>query len=549
MKKKSAKKKKPAEPWWKTGVIYQIYVRSFNDSNGDGIGDLPGITAKLDYLNDGTPDSLGVDAIWLTPFYQSPNRDFGYDVSDYRSVHPEHGTMEDFDHLLEEAHKRGIRVILDFVPNHTSDEHPWFVEARKSKDSPKRDWFVWQDPKPGGKPPNSWQAAPGGSGWELDERTGQYFYHAFFDFQPDLNWRNPEVAEAVLGDMDFWLNKGVDGFRLDLINYLLEDEQFRDNARSLAGWYMGRFQDSKYTRDLPETHQVLTKFRKLLDKYRDRMMVGEVISFPWEDSAAPSYSNDRELHLAFNMEFLAVTRFSPKSFSRVVDNFERRLPADGWPAYVLSNHDMPRHMGRFGGKLIYGYRKQAFARARVCAALLLLLRGTPFLFYGEEIGLSNRWFGKEHIKDPMGKKFWPLYQGRDASRTPMLWESGEGAGFTTSQPWLPLDPDADRLNARTAGEDPRSLLNLYRSLIWLRKQTPALCLGDYQPQTDLDPRIYGFKRVLKDQSVIVLLNFSSAPAPVSGLTGRRILFSDAERKHDPGADFALAPFEILLLEE
>jgi len=266
-------------PWWKQGVIYQIYVRSFADSNGDGIGDLAGITAHLDYLKSAAPESLGVEAIWLTPFYKGPDRDFGYDVSDYRSVSPLYGTMEDFDRLLSEAHKRGIKVIIDFVPNHTSDQHPWFVESSASRNNPKRNWYIWRDGR-GGGPPNNWRAASGGPAWRLDPKSGQYFYHAFFDFQPDLNWRNPEVKAAVMGDMRFWLEKGIDGFRLDLINYLLEDKDFRDNNFTAAGWYMGCFQDSQHTRDLPETHRVIAEFRRMLDEFPERMMVGEIVSFP-----------------------------------------------------------------------------------------------------------------------------------------------------------------------------------------------------------------------------------------------------------------------------
>jgi len=536
------------DAWWKTGVIYQIYVRSFADSNGDGIGDLPGITAHLDYLNDGTPESLGVDALWLTPYYASPNRDFGYDVSDYRQVHPEHGTMADFDKLLEEAHRRGIRIINDFVPNHTSEEHPWFVESRASRDNPKRDWFIWRDGR-GAKPPNNWTAAPGGRAWRYDERTGQYFYHAFFDFQPDLNWRNPEVQAAVLADMRFWLDKGVDGFRLDLINYLLEDAQFRDNPADWSGWYMGRFQDTTRTRDLPETHTLLRDFRRLLDEYQDRMMVGEVVSYPWQQSPAALYTKSEELHLAFNMEFLAVTRFRGASFRRVVDAFENRCPADGWPAYVLSNHDVPRHLGRLAGYGIYGHRKYAMARGKICAALLLTLRGTPFLYCGEELGMTNRWWPRKQVQDPLGKKAWPIYQGRDASRTPMLWTPGPGAGFTTGEPWLAIDPQADRLCVETARREPTSLFNFYRRLIWLRRQTPALQVGEYQAVGEPRPDCYLFRRTTTDSSVLVALNFTDGFLGVSEKMEGKVLLSSADRPASMKGQAVLAPYEVLLIEE
>ncbi|NLH51078.1 MAG: alpha-glucosidase [Myxococcales bacterium] len=537
-----------ATPWWKSGIIYQIYVRSFADGNGDGIGDLPGIIEHLDYLNDGTPNSLGVDAIWLTPFYQSPDRDFGYDVADYRSVHPQHGTLADFDHLLAEAHRRGIKIILDFVPNHTSDEHPWFRESRSSRDNPKRDWYIWADGKNGG-PPNNWAAAPGGPAWKYDPPTGQWFYHAFFDFQPDLNWRNPAVRQAVLDDIRFWLDRGVDGFRLDLINYLLEDEQLRDNHFSLAGWYMGKTQDVAQTRDLPETHEVLKEFRKLLDEYPDRMMVGEIVSFPWEDSQAATYTNDRELHLAFNMEFLAVARFRADSFRRVVEKFEGRCPADGWPAYVLSNHDVPRHIGRLGGYAIYGHRPYAMDRGKLCAALLLTLRGTPFLYYGEEIGMTNRWFPRRLIRDPMGKKVWPLYQGRDSSRTPMLWKGGPGAGFTTGEPWLPLDPEAELLCVQNAAKVPRSLLNFYKRLSWLRKQKPALQHGSFEALGLPDPHVFAFRRRAGKQAITVLLNFADrekiSPVAVNGA----VLVSTFERPEKISGHVKLIPYEVLMIEE
>ena len=532
--------------WWKTGVIYQIYVRSFADSDGDGIGDLAGITSRLDYLNDGTPDSLGVDAIWLTPFYESPDADFGYDVSDYRTVDPKHGTLGDFDTLVSEAHKRGIRVILDFVPNHTSDRHSWFVESRASRESPKRDWYIWRDGK-GDGPPNNWRAVPGGRAWTKDERTGQYYYHAFFECQPDLNFRNPEVCAAIEGDMRFWLDRGADGFRLDLINHLVEDERLRDDPRSLAGWYMGKFHAPKYTRDRPETHDVLAGFRRMIDEYDDRMMVGEIVSYPWEPSPAAGYTNPSQLHLAFNMEFLAVARFKADAFRAVVDRFEGRCPDGGWPAYVLSNHDVPRHLGRLGGYAIYNARPHAVPRAKVAAAMLLTLRGTPFLYYGEELGMTNRWWPKAEVQDPLGRVVWPLYQGRDASRTPMLWEPGSGAGFTTGTPWLRIDPEADRLNVRTASADPNSLLSFYRKLLWLRRQTPALQTGTYEPLPGTEAGAYCFRRTLGDRSCLVALNFTPKEVSLRGTGGGRVLVGTGTGADRP-SDFALRPYEALVLE-
>ena len=535
-------------PWWKSGVIYQIYVRSFADTNGDGIGDLAGITSRLDYLNDGTPDSLGVDAIWLTPFYSSPDVDFGYDVADYRTVDPKHGTLDDFDTLVAEAHNRGIRVILDFVPNHTSDQHPWFLESRSGRDNPKRDWYIWRDGVKDG-PPNNWRAVPGGRAWERDPLTGQYYYHAFFACQPDLNFRNADVRDAVLDDMRFWLDRGADGFRLDLINYLFEDEQLRNDPFSLRGWSMGKFLRHEHTRDLPETHETLAAFRRMIDEYHDRMMVGEIVSYPWEASPAADYTNARELNLAFNMELLAVARFRAGAFRAVVDKFERRCPDDGWPAYVLSNHDIPRHLGRLGGYAIYNARPHAVPRSKVAAAMLLTLRGTPFLYYGEELGMTNRWWPRSQVKDPIGKLVWPIYQGRDACRTPMLWEPGPGGGFTTGTPWLPVDPEADRLNVKTASADPDSLLTFYKRLLWLRRTVPALQTGAYEPIDTPGGEVFAYRRTGGDRSILVALNFTPRPTSLAGTGGGRVLLSSRGERPDPAGVVSLAPYEVLILEE
>ncbi len=533
--------------WWRDGVIYQIYPRSFADSNGDGIGDLPGIISKLDYLNDGTPNSLGVDAIWLTPFYPSPNVDFGYDVSDYCAVHPEHGTLDDFDRLLAEAHRRGIRVIIDLVANHTSDQHPWFRESRASRNNPKRDWYIWRDGK-NNLAPNNWEAASGGSAWQFDPPSQQFFYHAFFDCQPDLNWRNREVRRAMLEVMRFWLDRGVDGFRADLINYLIEDDQLRDNPRSLKGWWMGHFQRPEFNRDRPETHEAVREIRALLDQYDDRMIVGETMSFPWEESQAHTFVNRRELHLGFNMEFY-VFRFRAAAFRAVVDRYERQASADGWPAWTLSNHDIPRHVGRYGGKyLIYGEGRQAEARARVAAALMLTLRGTPFLYYGEELGLPNRWLPRRWMRDPIGKEKWPFYS-RDCWRMPMPWTPGPGAGFTTGDPWLPLDPAADRLNVQTAGARADSLLAFYRRLIALRKTLPALQIGAYEPLGEPHPRVYVYRRATDEQSLVVALNFAGREAPLAPALSGRVLFGTEPRGESVGGLSRLAPYEVLILEQ
>ncbi len=535
-------------PWWKTAVFYQIYVRSFADSNGDGVGDLPGLIDKLDYLNDGGPNSLGVDCLWLTPFYESPNVDFGYDITNHCSVHPEHGSLADFDRLIEEAHRRGIRVIVDYVVTATSDQHPWFRDSRAGRDHPKRDWFIWRDGK-NGNPPNNWRAVSGGPGWKFDPATGQYFYHPFFDCQPGLNWRQPDLRRAMLDVMRFWLDRRADGFRVDLLNHLIVDDQLRDNPRSWKGWYAGRLQAPRWTRDQPESHEAVAAMRLLLDEYPEKMMVGETSSFPWEVSQAHTFVNARELNLAFNMEFFAY-RFRAQGFREVVDRYERVAAADGCPAWTLSNHDIPRHFGRYGGKwAIYGERADAVARARVCAAMLLTVRGAPFLYYGEELGMTNRWLPRRWMKDPIGKKSWPLFS-RDCWRTPMLWTPGRGAGFTTGDPWLPIDRDAGRLNAQTAGARADSLLNFYRRLIWLRKGLPALQIGAYEPRSerDADPAVFAFRRRTANQSLLVALNFADRAIELPGARGK-LRFSSEPRRADAGARLTLAPYETLILEE
>lgn len=530
-----------ASPWWKHGVIYQIYVRSFADSNGDGVGDLRGIEAHLDYLA-GSHDSLGVDAIWLTPFYRTPDRDFGYDVSDFRDVDPRFGNLEDFDSLLEAAHARGIRVILDFVPNHTSDQHPWFRASRESRDNPYRDWYIWREGR-GRRPPNRWRAVPGGSAWSWDEQTRQYFYHAFLDFQPDLNWRNPEVRKAIMGDMAFWLDRGVDGFRLDLVNHLIEDDALRDNPR----WWAGPFQESRHTRNHPETHAAIAELRALTDRYADRMMVGEIVSMPWERSPAHEYTHDRELHTAFDLSLPAQIRFSASVWARIIDAFERDT-GSGWPAYTLSNHDVPRHMGRLGGHLFYGYGRHAWARARVAAAFLLTVRGTPFLYYGEELGMTNRWWPRREICDPMGRPWWPLYQGRDAARTPMLWNGNPGAGFSSAKPWLPVDPDAEALNVEAARAHPGSLWNFYRAILALRRATPPLHSGSYERLEGTPRAVFAFRRQHQDQEVWVALNFSGRPRTIEPVSPGRRLLSTAAGKNSIGRRVELEPHGVLVVE-
>ena len=472
----------PGESWWREGVFYQVYPRSYQDSNGDGVGDLRGITARLGHLNDGTPDSLGVGAVWLSPFYRSPMADFGYDVADYCDVDPRFGTMRDFDELLGQAHERGIRVIIDLVPNHTSDQHPWFVESRSSRDSAKRDWYVWSDPKPDGSPPNNWRSVfeRVGPAWTLDPATRQYYLHLFLPEQPDLNWWNHEVRDGIDEVMRFWLDRGVDGFRIDVASALLHDPGLREEAPTKAG-------RRRWPRSwgLREVHEIHRHWRRLLDSYGDRMAVGEVTNDPAR-GLVRYYGSGDELHLSFYFHFMQQP-WRAAAFARAVREFEAARPAGTSPNYTLSKHDRSRHTSRYG-----------LARAPLAAMMLLTLRGTPFLYYGEEIGMTDVPIPPERVVD---------VDGRDPERTPMQWEPGVGAGFTTGEPWLPLAADADRVNAAVQRADPASIFSLYRRLVWYRNGSPALRRGEYRALRS--PRhVLAFLRTAPEETLLVALNFA-----------------------------------------
>lgn len=535
-------------PWWQKSVIYQIAVRSFADSNGDGEGDLRGIIERLDYLNDGTSDSLGVDAIWLTPVNASPMADFGYDVSDYLSINPAFGTMDEFDELLAECHRRGIRVIMDMVLNHTSAEHPWFTESRSSRDNPKRDWYIWRDGRKPGKPPNRWRAVVEGSAWVLDESTGQYYYHAFLPEQPDLNWRNPEVREALFDACRFWLDKGVDGFRLDLINFLYEDEELRDNPRKF-GLRTYEWQKHVHDRSLPESMEAARELRRLTDAYEERMMMGEVYTDTPEESVGFLGDGTDALHLSFYLDF-ATRKWSPFRFRNSVDRLERMMPENGWPCYYLSNHDLVRHYTRLGSS---GYED---GRAKVAAAMLLTLRGTPILYYGEEIGMPQSRVRKKDLDDPIGKKWWPIPVGRDGSRTPMQWSDSDHAGFTAAEPWLRVDPSYTATNVERQQGDPCSLLSWYRRLTRVRKEKPALQSGDYVPVDRVPGDIFAYIRRLDDERIAVILNFSSLRTAVRKFPdvlggGRwRVLLSTHGREGEElkGKNIEIEPDQVLILE-
>lgn len=488
-------------PWWASGVIYQVSVGSFRDADGDGMGDLRGLIQKLEYINDGTPGSLGANAIWLNPVCGTPFVDFGYDVSDYYSIDPRFGSMEDFDELLGKCHRRGIKLIMDMVLNHTSQDHPWFAQSRSSRDNPKRDWYIWRDGRAPGKPPNRWKAVVEGSAWVLDEPTMQWYYHAFLPEQPDLNWRNPEVREAMFEAFRFWLEKGVDGYRLDLINYLYEDEELRNNPHKL-GVRMYEWQKHLYDRSLPESVEATKLLRRIMDGYPDRMMMGEVYTDTPEEAAAYVGDGTNALHLSFYLDF-ATRKWSADGFRRSVDRLERLLPARAWPCYYFSNHDLVRHITRFGGD------RDAVARAKVAAAMILTLRGTPILYYGEEIGMPNSKVRRADMVDPVGKKWWPIPVGRDGARTPMQWSGERYAGFSSAEPWLPVDPSYTSTNVERQETDPASLLNWYRRLTWARRQEPALQAGSYRTIDRVPDGVFAYLREMDESRVAVFLNFTS----------------------------------------
>ncbi len=552
--------------WWKDGVVYQIYPRSFMDADGDGIGDLKGVISRLDYLNDGTPGSLGVDAIWFSPFYPSPMFDFGYDISDYKNIDPSYGTMADFDTLLTEAHKRGIKIILDFVPNHTSHLHPWFVESRGSRANPKRDWFIWSPPsrpvkKPytgGNKPPrryrpNNWQSIFGGPAWEWDEKTQEYYYHHWLIEQTDVNWRNPELREAIYDQMKFWLDKGVDGFRLDVINFIFKDKGLRSNPYCI-GRRPYEMQRHLYDKDLlPENLEVVREMRRLVDSYGDRMLVGEVAN---DDPTLPAryYGDGRDgLNLSFYFHF-ANQSFCADAFRAAVSSWETALPKGAWPVYFLSNHDRLRHIGR------YGTRDEArtLGRAQVAAMLLLTVRGTPFLYYGEEIGMGNLPIRKKDLHDPVGIRYWPIPVGRDPERTPMQWDGSTSAGFSSAaSTWLPVNPDYRTRNVAAQAGDPASLFSFYRKIIWKRKDNAALVRGSIEILRDTPREILAYVREYGDDRCLVVLNFSHRPVEFSpkgagGTNGDatrwRVLVSNRRDEADrlPSAAWNIKPLEATL---
>jgi alpha-glucosidase len=528
--------------WWQSGVIYQVYPRSFQDTNGDGIGDLAGIGRRLDYLVD-----LGIDAVWISPIFPSPMVDFGYDVSDYSGVHPMFGTMADFDALLAAAHARGLRLLLDFVPNHSSNQHPWFLESRSSRTSPKRDWYIWRDPAPGADgswaPPNNWISDFGGSAWEWDAATGQYYYHAMLVEQPDLNWRNPDLKRAMLDAMRFWLDKGVDGFRVDILWHMIKAADFPDNPAN-PDWRPGMADMHKvlqlHSTDQPEVFVIAEEMRALADSYgakgRERVLVGEIY-LPIERLMAYYGKAGEGVHLPFNFQLIDAP-WDARSLYRMIADYEAALPPDGWPNWVLGNHDRPRVAAKLGE-----------AQARVAAMLLMTLRGTPTLYYGDELGIGRVDIPPGKVQDPRELREPGLGFGRDPVRTPMPWDASAHAGFTSGEPWLPLNPDWATRNVAAETQDAGSMLTLHRELLRLRRAHKALAIGAID-LIEAEGDVLAYERVHEGERVFVALNLGAeeqiAPMPLGAF---RLLLSTRHSRFrgNDGEGLTLAPNEGLIL--
>ena len=533
--------------WWEEGIVYQIYPRSFQDTTGNGVGDLQGIIDRLDYLNDGTPQSLGVDAIWISPFYPSPMVDFGYDVADYTDVHPLFGDLETFDRLVEAVHARGMKLIVDYVPNHTSDEHPWFVESRSSRDNPKSDWYIWRDAPDDGGLPNNWGTMFGGAAWTWDETREQYYFHQFHPRQPDLNWRNPAVREAMHDVLRFWMERGVDGFRMDVVYVIwkhpdMPDQPFIEESPGRGKNDIFGRQKQIYAFNYDGIHDVMKEIRGVLDEY-GAIGIAE-LWLPMEERMLYYGQNSDEFHLPFNFDLIERIDFggdnpwTAENVRRLVENYEEQVPADGWPNYVLGNHDVPRLSNRVGE-----------AQTRVAAMLLLTLRGTPTLYMGDEIGMTNGEITEEDMQDPQGF-IMGVETSRDVARTPMQWNASKYAGFSEVEPWLPVHSNRDRHNVASQMAQPTSLLALYRRLIWARKKSPALSGGDYE-SLDSPAGTYVYKRWHDDEVKLVALNFTDEPKQVSLSTGGEVVLDTHLQRvgETVGETLSLAPNEGVIIAQ
>lgn len=531
-----------AQSWFRNAILYQIYPRSFYDTDGDGVGDIQGIIRKLSYLK-GDTDSLGVDVIWLSPIYPSPMADFGYDVSDYCNIHPLFGDLDDFKELIEKAHLRGIRVFIDFIPNHTSEEHPWFIESKQSKNNPRRDWYVWRDPKPEGGPPNNWLSVFGGSAWEFDESSGQYYLHSFLKEQPDVNWDNAGLRNAMKQALKYWLEFGVDGFRMDAVYWLSKDPAFRNDpvnpeAENIEDPYYKLIH--KYSRKGPKLTEYMNEIADVLHSYPDKFMVVEA-STELPDTTS-SYLKlyehiDPSISAPFNFTGLN-TVWKASVFKEFIDAFQGSMRPDYIPVYCMSNHDKPRIVARLGK-----------GAARTAAVMQLTLPGMPVIYYGDEIGMDGVEIPPEAVQDPFGKQVPGM--GRDPSRTPFQWNASENAGFTTGSPWLPIQSEYIRRNVESEIRDPESFLSLYRNLIALRKRYSSLQHGSYHP-IELSGEVFMYIREYEREKILVALNFSDEKTEIKSkdLSGK-VIFSSLKGA-DERADGRLSvrPHEgvLILLE-
>jgi alpha-glucosidase len=516
--------------WWDGAVIYHCYPRSFADTTGDGIGDLEGITRHLDHLA-GSEHALGVDAIWLSPVYPHGGVDGGYDIIDHAAIAPEFGSLLDLDRLVAAAHRRKLRVLMDLVVGHVSDQHPWFREAQTSRTAERRDWFIWADPRPGGEVPNNWVAVFGGPAWTFDPATGQYYHHTYYPEQPDLNWRNPEVQAAVADILRFWLDRGVDGFRVDAAQNLIKDAALRDNPPSRRREM--RFREDpgglsrRWNSHLPGARRVLQGFRRVVDEYPDRFLLGEIYAPPRRLATYLAAGEAAGLHASLDME-LGMSDWSVREFRDAIARAERHLQPPRYPTWNLSNHDVPRHPSRWGPD-----------RSRLAALVLLSLRGSICLYYGEEIGMTDH----PAVPTPVQDRW-----GRDPERTPMQWTADPLGGFTTGAPWLPLN-DPERTNVAAQRADSGSLLALYRALIDLRRRTPALRDGSLELMGHLPPQVLGFVRSAGSDRILVLANMGADEAAIGQLAGRAtVLAATGERSGTVTlARIRLAPLEGLVL--
>jgi len=545
--------------WWKEAVVYQIYPRSFNDSNGDGIGDLPGIIEKLDHIK-----SLGVDVIWLCPVYKSPNDDNGYDISDYYDIMDEFGTMADFDKLLEETHDRGMKLLMDLVVNHTSDEHAWFKASRSSKDNPKRDYYIWKPGKNGG-PPNNWKSFFGGNAWVYDEQTDEYFLHFFTKKQPDLNWENPTVRQEVYQLMKFWLDKGIDGFRMDVISLIskrnYEDSPYSDFDQTIKKLYANGPKVHDYLKEM--NHEVLSKY--------DCMTVGEGPGIDLENGIKYVSAKEKELNMIFHFDHMFIDwgeegKFTPKPYSlvefkKIFSNWDQRMNQDGWNSIFLGNHDFPRIVSRFANDK--EYRTDA---AKLLALMLLSMRGTPYIYQGDEIGMTNVAF--DSIEDYDDVETFNVYQewkeqgkdldqlmkaiheqGRDNARTPVQWNSTLNAGFTSSNPWIKVNPNYTDINVASQENDPNSILNFYRKMVRFRKAYPALIYADFDIIELEHEKVFAYWRTLEEERYLVLLNFSDEQQSfkVEGSGNLQMLIGNQQKIMQEGNVFKLQPWQAVLM--